>query len=129
MDSSADRLMRAAKMGALLFLLGGAGLFLSVKGYGIPCIFHLVTGLECPGCGITRMMLALVGGNLFAAWRYNPMLLTLSPFLLILILRLCLRYVRRGDGRLTRVENGVVWMMILCLMIFGVIRNTAFYPY
>ena len=50
-----------------------------------PCVFHLFTGYWCPGCGITRMLHALVHLDLVRAWRMNPgvMLgLTLLPGLL-----------------------------------------------
>ena len=37
-------------------------------GQGIyPCLFHLVTGAYCPGCGGTRALLALLHGRL-AVW-------------------------------------------------------------
>lgn len=50
-----------------------------------PCVFHLLTGYWCPGCGITRMLHALVHLDIAGAWRMNPgvMLgLTLLPGLL-----------------------------------------------
>ena len=40
---------------------------------GIPCLFHLVTGAYCPGCGGTRAAKALVTGHIFQSLRYNPM--------------------------------------------------------
>lgn len=39
---------------------------------GIPCLFHLVTGAYCPGCGGTRAAKALVTGHIFQSLRYNP---------------------------------------------------------
>ena len=38
----------------------------------IPCIFHLVTDVPCPGCGMTRACLALTHGDFADAWRYHP---------------------------------------------------------
>ena len=31
---------------------------------GFPCLFHLLTGLYCPGCGGTRAVRAMMAGNL-----------------------------------------------------------------
>ncbi len=48
-----------------------------------PCMFHLLTGYFCAGCGITRALHALVHGDLMAALRFNVLavgLLALSPF-------------------------------------------------
>ena len=46
-----------------IFLLGMAGLlygiFVSYTGLAIPCLFRKVTGLLCPGCGVTGMCVAL----------------------------------------------------------------------
>ena len=38
----------------------------------IPCIFHLVTDVPCPGCGMTRACLALTHGHFADAWHYHP---------------------------------------------------------
>ena len=38
----------------------------------IPCIFHSVTDVPCPGCGMTRACLALTHGHFADAWRYHP---------------------------------------------------------
>ncbi len=37
-----------------------------------PCVFRKATGIYCPGCGSTRALRALFGGDFFAAFRYNP---------------------------------------------------------
>jgi hypothetical protein len=38
----------------------------------IPCIFHSVTDVPCPGCGMTRACLALTHAHFAEAWRYHP---------------------------------------------------------
>lgn len=38
----------------------------------IPCIFHSVTDVPCPGCGMTRACLALTHGHFTKAWGYHP---------------------------------------------------------
>ncbi len=38
----------------------------------IPCIFHLVTDVPCPGCGMTRACIALTHAHFTEAWRYHP---------------------------------------------------------
>lgn len=45
------------------------------------CMFHIVTGWECPGCGSQRMLHALMHGNLKAAWEANAFLLCATPIL------------------------------------------------
>lgn len=49
------------------------------------CIFHRLTGLQCPGCGMQRMLHALLTGDFQAAWHYNAFLLCALPFLFFMI--------------------------------------------
>ena len=65
---------------ARLFLvgLGVIGLYTVVSEISpaevslIPCVFHSLTELVCPGCGMTRACIALVQGKFGAAWCYHP---------------------------------------------------------
>ncbi len=47
---------------------------------GLPlCSFHVLTGLDCPGCGATRATHELLHGRLAAAWHYNALWTLLWP--------------------------------------------------
>lgn len=59
--------------------LGGFVVFGLVAWFvGIPCIFHALTGLYCPGCGATRAVKALAHGNVVAALHNNAWLLLIA---------------------------------------------------
>ena len=45
-----------------------------------PCVFHAVTGLQCPGCGTTRALHHLLHGDVAGAFRLNAMLFVVAPF-------------------------------------------------
>ena len=47
------------------------------------CLFRFVTGLECPGCGMTRAFLSLADLDPVAAFHYNPWSLPLFLYLLL----------------------------------------------
>lgn len=38
---------------------------------GISCVFLELTGLPCPGCGMTRAFISILKADLAAAVRYN----------------------------------------------------------
>lgn len=44
-------------------------------GFQMPCLFHLLTGWYCPGCGGTRAVKYLLQGNLALSFRYHPLVL------------------------------------------------------
>ena len=57
-----------------LLAFAAAGLLLWIR-FGLPlplCRFREMTGLACPTCGSTRMVRALLEGNLAAAAGWNP---------------------------------------------------------
>lgn len=41
----------------------------------LPCLFHAMTGLYCPGCGGTRAVQYLLQGELLLSFRYHPLVL------------------------------------------------------
>ena len=38
----------------------------------LPCLFHEVTDVPCPGCGMTRACLSITHGQFTDAWHYHP---------------------------------------------------------
>ena len=40
---------------------------------GFPCLFHLITGFYCPGCGGTRAVKYLLHGQILKSIRYRPL--------------------------------------------------------
>ncbi len=80
-----------------------------------PCIFRKATGIYCPGCGSTRALRALFGGDFFAALRYNPFsvaVLFALPTLLVL---------RRPQFRALYYRLAVVVCGVV--LVFTILRN------
>ena len=53
-----------------------------MAGQGFPCLFHLMTGLYCPGCGGTRAVRALLRGDLAMSFQYHPLVLYMAAVIL-----------------------------------------------
>ncbi len=87
-----------------------------------PCPFRELTGLDCPGCGMTRATRQLVRGNLGTALDYNILLVVAIPFIAYLYVRWLASTVGVSlpDLRLGRRANLVA---IALLGLFAVVRN------
>ena len=118
------RLRRVLAGGGVLLAAGLVyALWVGCTGLALPCPFRAATGLLCPGCGMTRLCLALLRGDWGGAWAANPMLLVLLPPLALLAGGIAVRYVREGRTAGPRWENVLCWTLAALLVIWGVVRN------
>jgi heme/copper-type cytochrome/quinol oxidase subunit 3 len=54
--------------------------------YLIPCPFKKLTGIDCPGCGFQRSVIALLQGDIMQSFAYYPATLLLLSSLLYIAL-------------------------------------------
>ncbi len=115
----------------ILSVLAGAALLitLAVGRRGLPdvplCWFHSMTGLPCPGCGLTRSVFAIGGGDFADAWRYNPFGYVVYGVLLVLLVLPALARVAPKLAALlesTWFINAFVAVNVVGLMVFGFVR-------
>jgi hypothetical protein len=70
-------------------LAGAAGLQIALASLSLPgweCPFFRVTGIPCPGCGLTRAVMLLMRGDLRGSLRFHAF----APILLISVMVLVL---------------------------------------
>ena len=98
-----------------------------VFGVGIPCPFHAVTGLYCPGCGMFRAAGALMRGDVGQAVRYNALSVVLLPMLFVLAARATIRYIRCAPPvPASRLEMVVSIGTATASLLYAVARNLPF---
>lgn len=98
-------------------------LFVVITTIKIPCLFYVLTGLYCPGCGVTRMSVALLQLDFERAFHYHPVLLCSLPLLGVCFGYQALRYVKTGETKLLWWQNTIIWLVIVALVSFCVYRN------
>ena len=99
-------------------------IFIKIVGKGIPCFLHLLTGLHCPGCGISRMFISLFSLDFKAAFSYNAYAMTVGPIAAIFVLRHYIKYILNGPQQKSEKLETVLLIIALALAIlFGILRN------
>lgn len=111
---------------AVLVLAGAAYALRETGGTGwMPgCLFHKLTGLDCPGCGMTRGTYALLHGRFAEAFAFNPVGMILLPLAMIALGIEVLGWVR-GKPMPFRIVPGR-WgatVVAVVVIVFWIVRN------
>lgn len=99
------------------------GIFVRCTGLAVPCPIRTLTGLKCPGCGVTGMCVALLHLDFKAAFYCHPMLFVLLIPLLCVCVGSAQTYVRDGSWQLKRWQNIILYTSIMLLIAYSVVRN------
>lgn len=96
-------------------------------GISIPCMLNITTGLNCPGCGITRMFDSLLHFKIYQAFRYNPFLFITLPIFGLIYFIECIKYIRFGEFSDKYTTFLITYGIFLVL--FGILRNTETFKF
>ena len=108
----------------LLFVLYVA--FFTKFGFGLPCIFRWVTGLKCPGCGMSHALAAMVRLDFGEAAAQNILSVTLVPALALFFIYRFIRYINKGKEDFRLWEYIFLVACALICVVFFVKRNNLF---
>jgi hypothetical protein len=81
-----------------------------------PCLFHSLTGLDCPGCGALRATHQLLHGNFKAALVLNPLFVALLPVAGFF-------WIYPAQRRKLNENKIWLWTVMPGLILFTVLRN------
>ena len=123
-EEQKKRLWEVAQPVLEILLLGIAYvIFVKITGWGLPCPIKLVTGKYCPGCGISRMLLAMLTLDFEAAYHANRLLFFLLPVILLYGLIKGIHYIRTGENKQSIPEQLVILLVCLVTIAFCIMRN------
>lgn len=119
-----ERLKKELKRLAIIVSTGVIYLiFVSVTDIRIPCVFKVITGFDCPACGITRMFVSIAKMDFKTAFSYNSVIFVTLPLIIGCLAFERITYIINGQVSQNRVCKFLLWSEILVLIIYGVIRN------
>lgn len=118
------------QVAAVGLILAGAATYLFLfdpaKGAFYPsCPFLMITGFQCPGCGTARSLHQLLHGHPVTAFELNPLVVTLLPVLILLLLHLGLS----SEKRALSLTPASGWVLVVLVVGFWIFRNTPLYPF
>ena len=92
----------------------------------IPCLFHEMSNLYCPGCGITRMIISICKLDFYQAFRYNPLLFILMPFFVIYGI---IYYINWLNDKKTIINKKVWNILLIIIILYMILRNIPYFSF
>ncbi|MDQ3061249.1 MAG: DUF2752 domain-containing protein [Acidobacteriota bacterium] len=128
--STVERILAVAGIAAI-----GAGAF--IVGYFNPttanlfpvCPLYSLTGIHCPGCGLTRGFHALFHGDILTALHFNALLPIYAFVFGFLVVSMFLVAVRGRGLSWKIIPPSAMYGLLILAASFFVLRNLPFYPF
>ena len=93
------------------------------------CPLHALTGLSCPGCGLTRGFHALFHGDIAAALQLNLLLPVYALAFAYLFIHLVLLVMRSRGLSYRFLTPLTVYGFFIMSLVFAILRNLPWYPF
>lgn len=119
LQGAKTRIKRSILM--LLFILSSIIVYLYIIipkfDMSIPCVWRSMTGLYCPGCGMTRFAYAILNLDIYQSLRYNIM-----PFVIIPLFAIHWNLDSKGYEKQAK---ALMYTVLIIVILYGILRNTA----
>ena len=106
---------------SLLIILFLYYLFVRFTGIKLPCVFYELTHLQCPGCGITRMLTQFLQFNFVKGIKFNYFLGFTLPIVVFMIGYMSYTYIL--NKTYSKWFNTFITIYLICLLSWGILRN------
>ena len=122
-----EKIEKSKKILLVTIILSTIYLYLNKRfSFYVPCIFHKITHLYCPGCGITRMIISILKLNFYQAFRYNPLMFILTPFLIIYEI---IYYINWLQDKYFKISKKIWYILLIITIIYTILRNINSFNY
>ena len=94
------------------------------------CIVYTLTGYYCPGCGAGRACYSILHRQIYQAFRYNPLLVILLPWIGLYLILCGGQWLLTGRETISRrIPEKILWVILIVILIYGILRNIDAYPF
>lgn len=87
------------------------------------CPIYHYFHVQCPGCGATRAVAALLRGHIGGALRLNALTTLLTPFAVIYAIGCYRRFLRHEPVQPARLPRSGVYAGLGAAVVFAIVRN------
>lgn len=102
-------------LGISVFAIEQAGII------DINCPIHYFTGLNCPACGATRLVISILNHQFYQAFRWNPLIFLSIPYYITALVGSGIGYTLKGRAPEWLGKSLVIYAIIM--VVFMVLRN------
>ena len=95
----------------------------NLTGIYIECPIHKLTGLYCPGCGLTRMIRSIFQLDFYQAFRYNQLIFISLPFIIFLFINDLYSEFKGKKSLYKKIPNYIWIILIVITILYGILRN------
>lgn len=89
----------------------------------VPCIFHVTTGLHCPGCGSTRAIASFMKGDIAMGLKNNLLILLWGPYLLYRGIQSLRSWIDGEPKRIWEPPKKYIIVFLLLTGLYTLLRN------
>ena len=87
----------------------------------IGCPINKIFGIECAGCGLTRMFLSIFKFNFYQAFRFNPCMFILLVFFILYFIYVIVCKLLHKKYFKIGLKTAIV--IVVLIIGFGILRN------
>jgi len=95
----------------------------------VPCLFHLSTGLHCPGCGSTRAVSSFMHGDILTGLKNNVLIVLWGPYIMYRSYSALHTWI---DGKERVIwsppKSAIIFFLVLSAS-YTILRNLPFEPF
>ncbi len=130
LQSNRQLFRKAARWGCgLLAIIALYYIVNLATGFALACPTYLLLHLYCPGCGVTRMMFALLRLDFYQAFRSNPLVFVLLILGLIFYCEYLYSCAKGRESWYQKIPNLGWGIIIAVVILYGVLRNLPWFVF